>query len=50
MSLAAFIFICIALILLGALASKPIGWVVVVLSVIALLLVLLGGVNVSIGR
>jgi len=37
-------------ILLGAIASKPIGWVVVVLSVIALLLLVLGGFGVHVGR
>lgn len=50
MSLVVTLLILICLVLLGALAPKPIGWVVVALSVLALLLVVLGGLNVSIGR
>lgn len=42
-SLAALILICVALILLGAVTQKPIGWVCVVLAVIALLLIVAGG-------
>lgn len=44
------LLVLISLILLGAIASKPIGWVVVVLSVIALLLLVLGGFGVHVGR
>lgn len=43
MALLDILLICICLILLGAVASKPVGWVVVGLSVILLLLSLLGG-------
>jgi len=42
-SLAALILICVAIILCGAIHAKPVGWVIVVLGVIALLLVVLGG-------
>lgn len=37
------IIVCVCLILLGAVAGKPIGWVVVGLGVLALLLQLLWG-------
>lgn len=49
-TLVVILLLIIAVILLGALAGKPIGWVVVALGVIALLLLVLGGFNVHIGR
>jgi len=36
------VLICVALILVGAIESKPVGWVVLALAVIALLLEVLG--------
>lgn len=42
MSLAILLIILVCLILLGATAGKPIGWVVCGLAVLALLLQLLG--------
>lgn len=42
MMLAVLILMLVCLVLLGAISSKPTGWVVVVLSVLALLLVVLG--------
>ncbi len=39
------ILVCVCLILLGAVAGKPLGWVVVGLAVLALLLQLLWGVH-----
>jgi hypothetical protein len=50
MSLAITLIILVCLILLGAITPKPIGWVVVALAVLALLLVVLGGVTLSVGR
>ena len=38
----AIILICVALILVGAVESKPSGWVVMALAIIALLLTVLG--------
>ena len=42
MSLVVLLIILVCLILLGAIAGKPIGWVVCGLAVLALLLQLLG--------
>lgn len=42
MTLVSFLFIIISLILLGALVGKPVGWVVILLAVVALLLQLVG--------
>lgn len=39
----AFVLVCIALILVGAVQGKPIGWVVLGLALLALLLYVLGG-------
>jgi hypothetical protein len=50
MTLVVTLLILVSLILLGAVTGKPIGWIVIGLSVLALLLVLLGGFNVSVGR
>jgi hypothetical protein len=41
--LVALILICVALILIGAILQKPHGWIIVVFSVIALLLIVLKG-------
>ena len=50
MTLAIIILLCAALIISGAMAPKPVGWVVVALSTLALLpAVLGGGVHLSIG-
>ncbi len=49
-TLAAFILVCVCLIVLGAVAGKPVGWAVVGLAVLALLLAVLGGAGVHIGR
>lgn len=38
MALVAFILLCVAVMLCGALTSKPIGWVAVALAVLALLM------------
>lgn len=43
MSLAAAILICVAIILLGAVTSKPIGWVALGLALLAFLMVVVGG-------
>lgn len=40
----AFVLLTIAVILLGAVTGKPLGWVVLGLAVLALLLYVLGGV------
>jgi hypothetical protein len=48
--IAMMILMLISLILLGAYSPTPARWVVVVLSVIALLLLVFGGINLSIGR
>lgn len=45
MSLVVGLLILICLVLLGAIAAKPVGWVVVVLAAIALLLFVLAGAN-----
>jgi hypothetical protein len=51
MTLIAIILLAVCLIVLGAGATpKPVGWVIVALAVLALLLVVLGGLHVSIGR
>jgi hypothetical protein len=51
MTLVAFILLAVCCIVLGAVsAPKPVGWAVVGLAVLALLLVVLGGLNVSISR
>ncbi len=42
-SLAALILICVAIILLGATAPKPIGWVALGLALLAFLLIVVGG-------
>jgi len=42
-TLAAFILLCVCAIVLGAMASSPVRWVVVGLAVLALLLVVVGG-------
>jgi hypothetical protein len=44
------ILLAVALILVGAVEAKPIGWVVIVLAVLALLLAVLGGFNIPIGK
>jgi hypothetical protein len=48
--LAAIILICVCCIVLGAVTSKPIGWAVVGLAVLALLLAVLGGVGIHVGK
>jgi hypothetical protein len=50
MSLVVVILLCVALILVGATTGKPVGWIVLALAVIALLLAVLGGINISVGR
>jgi hypothetical protein len=50
MTLMVLILICIALILVGAVSGKPIGWVILTLATIALLLAVLGGASIHIGR
>jgi hypothetical protein len=50
MSLVVTLLMLICLIVLGVAHGKPLGYIVIGLSVLALLLVLLGGLNVSIGR
>lgn len=45
----ALIFLCICAILLGAMAAPPVKWVVVVCAVLALILVVLGGMSITIG-
>ena len=50
MSLVVTIIFAVCLILLGALAPKPLGWVVVVLATLALLLAVLGGFSIHVGR
>lgn len=50
MSLVVTILLCVALILVGAIEAKPVGWVVLALATIALLLAVMGGFNVSVGR
>jgi len=42
------IFLCVALILTGAVLSKPVGYVILALAIIALLLAL-GGAHLHIG-
>ncbi len=44
------ILLCIAVILIGAMMDKPPRWVVVGLGFIALLLAVLGGFSVHVGR
>jgi hypothetical protein len=44
------ILILVAIILLAAVAPRPIAWVALGLAVIALLLVVLGGFSVTLGR
>lgn len=44
------ILLCVALILLGAIAPKPIGWVALAFAVLAFLLAVLGGVGMHVGR
>ena len=46
----ALILLAVCLIVLGATAPKPVGWAVLTLALIALLLVVLGGLDVRIGR
>lgn len=41
--LVALILLCVAVILIGAILQKPHGWIVVVFSVIALLLIAIKG-------
>lgn len=49
MALVITLLLCVSVILLGAIAAKPVGWVVVALGVLALLLALLGGFDVRVG-
>lgn len=42
-SLAAAILLCVAIMLLGAIAQKPIGWIALGLALLAFLLVVVGG-------
>lgn len=42
MTLVPFLFLCIGLILLGAVTGKPLGYVVVLLAVLAMLIQALG--------
>lgn len=50
MTFVVLLLVILAVILLGAIAGKPVGWVVVALGVIALLLLVLGGFSVHVGR
>lgn len=45
----ALIFLCICAILLGAVASPPIRWVVIVCAAISLILIVIGGLSITIG-
>lgn len=47
--LVALIFLCICVILLGAYSPPPTRWVIIVCAAISLILVVLGGLSVSIG-
>ena len=50
MALVIVILICVGVILVGAAVGKPLGWIAIGLSVLALLLQLMGGFHVGIGR
>lgn len=50
MTLVALILLCVAVILLAATAPKPTGWIALALTVIALLIVVLGGLSIHLGK
>jgi hypothetical protein len=50
MTLVVIILMCVALILVAAVGPKPVGWVALALATIALLMAVLGGASVHIGR
>jgi hypothetical protein len=49
-TLVVIILLCVAVILLGAIAPKPIGWVAIGFAVLAFLLAVLGGFSIHVGR
>lgn len=49
MTLVITILLCVAIILLGAVSPKPVGWVALGFGVLAFLLAVLGGLSVRVG-
>ncbi len=50
MTLAIVVLMCCAIIILAALGPKPVSWAALALAVIALLLAVMGGFSVHVGR
>lgn len=50
MTVIVIVLLCVAVMLLGGVVGKPVGWVACGLALIALLLAVLGGFSVHVGR